>query len=176
VHHLVHDGRLLESGLRNQLGYSTIGFIPSHNAYAALGDRCEQVQEFKVLVRSPHAASIKVIQDAVYNTPPRATKPDRRCRSVALTIRPTTGWRTMSPRYVDDTRTGNCMNVGQPAALRLLVDSLRDRVLDMHVDGFRCDLASALARQLRDVEWLSPFLDLVHQDPHVSQVKLITEP
>ena len=176
VQQFVHDGSLLERGLRNYWGYNTIGFFAPHDGYARFGDRGEQVQEFKLLVRALHAAGIEVILDVVYNHSAEGNQ-----------LGPTLSFRGIDnaayyrladdpASYVDYTGTGNSLNVGQPATLQLIMDSLRYWVLEMHVDGFRFDLAAALARQLHDVDRLSAFFDLVQQDPVVSQVKLIAEP
>jgi isoamylase len=175
VHQFVHDGALLERGLRNCWGYNTIGFFAPHNGYARFGDRGQQVQEFKVLVRALHAAGIEVILDVVYNHTAEGNH-----HGPTLSFRgidnPAYYRLARDPAmYVDYTGTGNSLNVGQPATLQLIMDSLRYWVLEMHVDGFRFDLAAALVRQLHDVDWLSAFFDLVQQDPVASQVKLIAE-
>jgi isoamylase len=176
VHQFVHDGVLEERGLRNYWGYNTIGFFAPHNGYARFGDRGQQVQEFKMLVRALHAAGIEVILDVVYNHTAEGNH-----------LGPVLSFRGIDnpayyrlagnpAAYVDFTGTGNSINVGHPATLQLIMDSLRYWVLEMHVDGFRFDLAAALARQLHDVDWLSAFFVLIQQDPVISQVKLIAEP
>ena len=176
VHQFIDDRALLERGLRNYWGYNTIGFFAPHNGYGRFGDRGQQVQEFKFLVRALHAAGIEVILDVVYN---HSAEGDE--------LGPTLCFRGIdNPRYyrlaedgasyVDYTGTGNSLNVREPATLQLIMDSLRYWVLDMHVDGFRFDLAATLARQFHDVDRLSAFFDLVQQDPVISQVKLIAEP
>jgi isoamylase len=176
VHQFIHDGPLLDRGLRNYWGYNTIGFLAPHNGYARFGDRGQQVQEFKVAVRALHAAGIEVILDVVYNHTAEGNQ-----------LGPTLSFRGIDnakyyrladdPQYyMDYTGTGNSLNVREPASLQLIMDSLRYWVLEMHVDGFRFDLAATLARQFHDVDRLSSFFSLVQQDPVVSQVKLIAEP
>src|SRR4051794_18713058 len=177
VHQFVQDSTLLDKGLRNYWGYNTIGFFAPHNEYASTGQLGQQVQEFKSMVRSMHAAGIEVILDVVYNHTAEGNH-----------MGPTLAFRGIDNRayyrlveddqryYMDYTGTGNSLNVRHPHALQLIMDSLRYWVLDMHVDGFRFDLASALAREFYDVDRLSAFFDLVQQDPVVSQVKLIAEP
>ncbi|MBV8220541.1 MAG: glycogen debranching protein GlgX, partial [Solirubrobacterales bacterium] len=170
------DAALCARGLRNYWGYNTIGFFAPHNGYGYFGDRGEQVWGFKTLVRALHAAGIEVILDVVYN---HTAEGDH--------LGPTLCFRGIdngryyrldddAARYVDYTGTGNALNVREPATLQLIMDSLRYWVLEMHVDGFRFDLAATLARQFHDVDRLSTFFDLVQQDPVVSQVKLIAEP
>ncbi|HEY8318514.1 MAG TPA: glycogen debranching protein GlgX, partial [Amnibacterium sp.] len=177
VHQFVQDSHLTEQGLRNYWGYNTIGFFAPHNEYAAAGQLGEQVQEFKAMVKRFHAAGIEVILDVVYNHTAEGNH-----------LGPTLSMRGIDnaayyklqeddPRFYEDyTGTGNTLNVRQPHALQLLMDSLRYWVLDMHVDGFRFDLAAALAREFYAVDRLSTFFELVQQDPVVSQVKLIAEP
>ncbi|MGI5233109.1 glycogen debranching protein GlgX [Actinoallomurus sp. CA-142502] len=177
VHQFVHDDVLLQRGLSNYWGYNTLGFFAPHNGYAASGSRGEQVQEFKLMVRSLHAAGIEVILDVVYNHTAEGNH-----------LGPTLGFRGIDNRsyyrlvdgdpqyYMDTTGTGNSINVQHPHALQLIMDSLRYWVTEMHVDGFRFDLASTLARELHAVDRLAAFFDLVQQDPIVSQVKLIAEP
>jgi glycogen operon protein len=176
VHQFVQDHHLVQKGLRNYWGYNSIGFLTPHNEYtssAALG----QIQEFKTMVKALHAAGIEVILDVVYNHTAEGNH-----------LGPTLSMRGIDnqayyrlvdndPRYyLDFTGTGNSMNMRHPHVLQLIMDSLRYWVLEMHVDGFRFDLASTLARELHDVDRLSAFFDLVHQDPVISQVKLIAEP
>jgi glycogen operon protein len=177
VHQFVNDHHLLQRGLVNYWGYNTIAYFAPHNAYAAYGQRSQQVQEFKAMVRSLHEAGIEVILDVVYNHTAEGNH-----------MGPTLSFRGIDnaayyrlveddPRYyMDYTGTGNSLNVRHPHALQLIMDSLRYWVLDMHVDGFRFDLAATLAREFYDVDRLAAFFDLVQQDPVVSQVKLIAEP
>ncbi|GAA3626981.1 glycogen debranching protein GlgX [Microbacterium awajiense] len=177
VHQFVNDSILQEQGLSNYWGYNTIAFLAPQNTYASNGQRGEQVQEFKGMVRALHAAGIEVILDVVYNHTAEGNH-----------LGPTLSMRGIDnaayyrleaddPRYYTDyTGTGNSLNAGNPHALQLIMDSLRYWVLEMHVDGFRFDLASALAREFYDVDRLSTFFELVQQDPVVSQVKLIAEP
>src|ERR1700729_2716217 len=177
VHQFVHDSRLVERGLRNYWGYNSIGFLAPHNDYAAGGQRGEQVAEFKAMVRALHEAGIEVILDVVYNHTAEGNQlgPVLSMKGIdnAAYYRLVAG----DPRfYYDTTGTGNSLSVGHPHTLQLIMDSLRYWVTEMHVDGFRFDLASTLAREFYDVDRLSAFFDLVQQDPVVSQVKLIAEP
>jgi len=177
VHQFVHDGHLVDKGLRNYWGYNTIGFFAPHADYSSSGTLGEQVQEFKGMVRAMHEAGIEVILDVVYNHTAEGNH-----------MGPTLSFRGLDnqayyrlvpddPRhYFDTTGTGNSFNMAHPYALQLIMDSLRYWVTECHVDGFRFDLASTLARQFFEVDRLSAFFDLVHQDPIVSQVKLIAEP
>ena len=177
VHQFVHDSTLLDKGLRNYWGYNTIGFFAPHNEYSASGDLGEQVQEFKGMVRSLHDAGIEVILDVVYNHTAEGNH-----------LGPTLSFRGIDNEayyrlvdddpsfYMDYTGTGNSLNMRHPHSLQLIMDSLRYWVLEMHVDGFRFDLASTLAREFYDVDKLSTFFELVQQDPVISQVKLIAEP
>ncbi len=177
VHQFVHDPHLLSRGLRNYWGYNTIGFLAPHNGYSAGGDRGAQVQEFKAMVRSLHEAGIEVLLDVVYN---HTAEGNERGPTLSMRGIDNASYYRLSeedPRYyVDYTGTGNSLQVRDPHVLQLIMDSLRYWVLEMHVDGFRFDLASALAREFYDVDRLSAFFDLVQQDPVVSQVKLIAEP
>ncbi|MBP0460931.1 glycogen debranching protein GlgX [Streptomyces montanisoli] len=176
VHQFVNDHRLSDAGLANYWGYNTIGFFAPHNAYASWGDRGEQVLEFKQAVKALHEAGIEVILDVVYNHTAEGNH-----------LGPTLSFRgldnpqyyrlTDDPRYyMDTTGTGNSLLMRSPHVLQLIMDSLRYWVTEMHVDGFRFDLAATLARQFHEVDRLSSFFDLVQQDPVVSQVKLIAEP
>ncbi len=182
VHHFLNDSVLLDRGLSNYWGYNTISFFAPDTRYSASAARSAaaaggQVQEFKAMVRALHEANIEVILDVVYNHTAEGNH-----------LGPTLCFRGIDnqayyrledgdPRYYRDyTGTGNSLNVRNPHALHLLMDSLRYWVLEMHVDGFRFDLASALAREFYDVDRLSSFFELVQQDPVVSQVKLIAEP
>ena len=177
VHQFVHDSTLAQRGLRNYWGYNTIGFFAPHNDYACFGSRGEQVQEFKTMVRTLHRAGIEVILDVVYNHTAEGNHlgPTLSFRGVDNA----TYYRLVDgdlEHYYDTTGTGNSLNVRNHESLRLIMDSLRYWVTDMHVDGFRFDLAAALAREFHEVDRLSAFFDLVNQDPVVSQVKLIAEP
>ncbi len=177
VHHFLTEGFLAERGLTNYWGYSTIGFLAPHSGYAATGHRGEQVGEFKELVKAMHAAGIEVILDVVYN---HTNEGNERGPTLSLRgIDNASYYRLPSDdrsRHVDFTGTGNSLNVQHPAALRLVMDSLRYWVTDMHVDGFRFDLATTLARDTHEFDRHAAFFDLVHQDPVVSRVKLIAEP
>ena len=174
VHAFLDDRHLVERGLRNYWGYNTIGFFAPEHRYSASG----KVGEFKTMVRTLHAAGIEVILDVVYNHTAEGNQlgPDA-VRFAASTTRPTTAWCRDNPRYYKDfTGCGNTLNMQHPRVLQLLMDSLRYWVTEMHVDGFRFDLASALARELHAVDRLSAFFDILRQDPVLSQVKLIAEP
>jgi glycogen operon protein len=177
VHQFVHDSHLVDRGQRNYWGYNTIGFFAPHNDYAGSGQRGQQVQEFKAMVKSLHAEGLEVILDVVYNHTAEGSQ-----------LGPTLSFRGIdnasyyrlaedSPQhYYDTTGTGNTLLMRHPHVLQLIMDSLRYWAIEMHVDGFRFDLASSLARQFHEVDRLSAFFDLVQQDPIVSQVKLIAEP
>jgi glycogen operon protein len=177
VHQFVQDSTLIEQGLRNYWGYNSICFLAPHNEYSSSGTDGQQVQEFKSMVRTLHDHGIEVILDVVYNHTAEGNH-----------LGPTLAYRGIDnpayyrlmpddPRYyMDYTGTGNTLNMRHPHVLQLLMDSLRYWVNDMHVDGFRFDLASTLARELHAVDKLSAFFDLIQQDPVVSQVKLIAEP
>jgi len=177
VHQFVHDAHLVERGLRNYWGYNSIGFLAPHNEYSASGQRGEQVAEFKAMVRALHEAGIEVILDVVYNHTAEGNHlgPVLSMKGIDNAAY----YRLVSddPRfYYDTTGTGNSLNVRHPHTLQLIMDSLRYWVTEMHVDGFRFDLAATLARQFHEVDRLSAFFDLIQQDPVVSQVKLIAEP
>ncbi len=177
VHQFVHDHRLAEAGLRNYWGYNSIGFLAPHNGYASRGQRGEQVQEFKQMVKTLHAAGMEVILDVVYNHTAEGNHEGPMLSFKGLDN--AAYYRLMADdpnHYMDYTGTGNSMNMRHPHVLQLIMDSLRYWVTEMHVDGFRFDLASTLARELHDVDRLSAFFDLIQQDPVVSQVKLIAEP
>jgi isoamylase len=177
VHQFVHDSILLDRGRRNYWGYNSIGYLAPHNEYSARGQRGEQVQEFKHLVKTLHEAGIEVILDVVYNHTAEGSHlgPILSFKGIdnAAYYRLKNDHRR---HYMDYTGTGNTLNMRNPHVLQLIMDSLRYWVLDMHVDGFRFDLAATLARELHDVDRLSAFFDLIQQDPIVSQVKLIAEP
>jgi glycogen operon protein len=177
VHQFVSEHALVARGLTNYWGYNTVGFFAPHNAYSSSGQRGEQVQEFKAMVRTLHEAGIEVILDVVYN---HTAEGDHLGPTLSFRGIDNAAYYRLSDsdrRYnLDYTGCGNSLNVRHPHALQLIMDSLRYWVLEMHVDGFRFDLASALAREFHDVDRLSAFFDLVQQDPVVSQVKLIAEP
>ena len=177
IHHIADEHFLGDRGLTNYWGYSTIGFLAPHSGYAATGTRGEQVREFKGMVKALHHAGIEVILDVVYNHTAEGGHlgPSLSFRGVDNL----SYYRTVpgDPRhYMDYTGTGNSLNPAHPSVLRLIMDSLRYFVIECHVDGFRFDLASALARELHDVDRLSAFFDIIHQDPVLSRVKLIAEP
>jgi isoamylase len=177
VHHIADEGFLHERGLTNYWGYSTIGYFAPHALYAATGTSGEQVREFKGMVKALHRAGLEVILDVVYNHTAEGNHlgPMLSFKGVDNA----SYYRLMpdDPRYyMDFTGTGNSLNPVHPTVLRLIMDSLRYFVHDCHVDGFRFDLASALAREFYDVDRLSSFFDVIHQDPVLSQVKLIAEP
>ncbi|MDL5158638.1 glycogen debranching protein GlgX [Actinomycetospora termitidis] len=182
VHQFVHDDALVQRGLRNYWGYNTIAFFAPHFGYASAGPTGttapgSQVQEFKAMVRDLHAAGIEVILDVVYNHTAEGNH-----QGPTLSMRGIDNqayYRLVDDQpqyYMDYTGTGNSLNVRHPHTLQLIMDSLRYWVTEMHVDGFRFDLASTLAREFYDVDRLSTFFDLVQQDPVISQVKLIAEP
>jgi len=177
VHQFIHDARLVKRGLRNYWGYNSIGYLAPHNGYASRGQLGQQVQEFKQMVKSLHEAGLEVILDVVYN---HTAEGNHLGPMLCFKgIDNAAYYRLMDddPRfYMDYTGTGNSLNMRHPHVLQLIMDSLRYWVLEMHVDGFRFDLASTLAREFHEVDKLSAFLDLVQQDPLVSQVKLIAEP
>jgi isoamylase len=177
IHHIADEGFLAERGLSNYWGYSSIGFLAPHALYAATGRRGEQVREFQGMVKALHRAGIEVILDVVYNHTAEGNHlgPMLAFRGVDNE----SYYRVMpeTPRfYKDYTGTGNSLNPAHPSVLRLIMDSLRYFVGNCHVDGFRFDLASALAREFHEVDKLSAFFDIIHQDPILSQVKLIAEP
>lgn len=176
VHHFINDKILIDKGLSNYWGYNTIGYFAPDIRYSSSGTTGGQVNEFKQMVKELHKANIEVILDVVYNHTAEGNH-----------LGPTLSFRgydnssyyrlTDNKRYyMDYTGTGNTLNARMPAVLRLIMDSLRYWILDMHVDGFRFDLAATLARELHEVDRLSAFFDIIHQDPVISQVKLIAEP
>jgi isoamylase len=177
VHQFLPEQALTARGLANYWGYNTIGFLAPHNKYSSAGQRGEQVGEFKAMVKAMHSAGIEVILDVVYN---HTAEGDGRGPTLSFRGIDNAAYYRIDDRerwrYVDYTGCGNSLNVRHPHSLQLIMDSLRYWTLEMHVDGFRFDLASALARELHDVDRLSTFFDLVQQDPVVSQVKLIAEP
>jgi isoamylase len=177
VHQFVQDSTLVERGLRNYWGYNSIGYLAPHNEYSAGGQCGEQVLEFKHLVKTMHAAGIEVILDVVYNHTAEGNHlgPMLSFKGIDNAAY----YRLVGDKrryYMDYTGTGNTLNMRNPHVLQLIMDSLRYWVNEMHVDGFRFDLAATLARELHDVDRLSSFFDLIQQDPVVSQVKLIAEP
>ena len=177
VHAFLDDKHLIDQGLRNYWGYNTINFFAPDARYSSAGDTGGQVTEFKSMVKAFHAAGIEVILDVVYNHTAEGSR-----------LGPTISFRGIDNAnyyrlvedqarfYMDYTGTGNTLNARQPQVLKLIMDSLRYWVQEMHVDGFRFDLASALAREFHDVDRLSAFFDVIHQDPVISRVKLIAEP
>ncbi len=177
VHQFVNDGTLVEKGLSNYWGYNTIGFFAPQNTYSSTGGREQEVQEFKAMVRDLHRAGIEVILDVVYNHTAEGNH-----------MGPTLSFKGIDNAayyrlveddkqfYMDYTGTGNSLNVRHPHSLQLIMDSLRYWVTEMHVDGFRFDLASTLAREFYSVDKLSTFFEMIQQDPVISQVKLIAEP
>jgi glycogen operon protein len=177
VHQFIQDHHLVERGLSNYWGYNTIGYFAPHSHYSSTGENGQQVQEFKAMVRELHRHDIEVILDVVYNHTAEGNH-----------MGPTLCFRGVDNcayyrlveddrrYYMDYTGTGNSLHARHPHVLQLIMDSLRYWVLHMHVDGFRFDLAATLAREFYDVDRLSTFFDLVHQDPVASQVKLIAEP
>jgi glycogen operon protein len=176
VHQFVHDAPLLARGLRNFWGYQSIGYFAPHNEYASSGERGEQVDDFKAMVRGLHAAGLEVILDVVYNHTAEGGEP-----GPTLCFRGLDNgsyYRLQEDRsgYIDDTGTGNTLDTHQPQTLRLVMDSLRYWVQEMHVDGFRFDLAASLGRAASDFDPHSAFLEAIGQDPVLSQVKLIAEP
>lgn len=177
THHFVLDRTLVEKGLTNYWGYNTIGYFAPHALYSSAGRLGQQVTEFKDMVKALHRAGIEVILDVVYNHTAEGNHlgPTLCFRGIDNPVY----YRLMgdNPRfYMDYTGTGNTLNMMEPTVLRLIMDSLRYWVQEMHVDGFRFDLASTLARELHDVDKLGGFFDIIQQDPVISQVKLIAEP
>ncbi|WP_217915230.1 glycogen debranching protein GlgX [Miltoncostaea marina] len=177
VHHIADEEHLVRKGLTNYWGYSSIGYFAPHRGYAATGAAGEGVREFKGMVKALHRAGIEVILDVVYNHTAEGNHLGPMLSFKGIDNLSYYRCAPDDPRhYVDFTGTGNSLNPVNPSVLRLIMDSLRYWVTEMHVDGFRFDLASALARELWDVNKLSAFFDIIHQDPVLSQVKLIAEP
>jgi len=175
VHYPIDERFLVERGRSNYWGYNTLGFFAPHPRYAA-GGATGAVDEFKAMVRSLHAAGIEVILDVVYN---HTAEGDQRGPTLSLRGIDNSAYYRLAAdrsRYMDFTGCGNSLNVAHPRVLQLIMDSLRYWVLEMHVDGFRFDLASALARELLEVDRLGSFFDIIAQDPVLSEVKLIAEP
>jgi glycogen operon protein len=177
VHHIADESFLLEEGLSNYWGYSSIGYFAPHAAYSSSGTRGEQVREFKAMVKALHSAGIEVILDVVFN---HTAEGNHLGPMLSFKGVDNPGYYRLSPEdpryYMDFTGTGNSLNSVNPAVLRMIMDSLRYWVNECHVDGFRFDLAATLARELYEVNRLSSFFDVIHQDPVLSQVKLIAEP
>jgi isoamylase len=177
VHHFVNDDHLEKKGLSNYWGYNSIGYFAPHCRYSSSGILGQQVTEFKEMVKKLHAAGLEVILDVVYNHTGEGNH-----MGPALCFRGADNaayYRLIAKNrryYMDYTGTGNSLNMMHPRVLQLIMDSLRYWILEMHVDGFRFDLASTLARELHEVNRLSAFFDIVHQDPVISRVKLIAEP
>ncbi|MGB7979313.1 MAG: glycogen debranching protein GlgX [Candidatus Nanopelagicales bacterium] len=177
IHQFVQDRFLVTQGRRNYWGYNTIGFFAPHNEYAATGTMGEQVTEFKGMVRQLHMAGIEVLLDVVYNHTAEGNEHGPTLSFKGIDNPDYYRLVDADPRhYFDTTGTGNSMNVSSAHTLQLILDSLRYWITEMHVDGFRFDLASTLAREVHDVDKLSTFFDLVAQDPVVSTTKLIAEP
>ena len=176
VHRFIHDKRLADLGLRNYWGYNSIGYFAPHDEYASGRRPSAAVAEFKQMVKTLHQAGIEVILDVVYN---HTAEGDHLGPMLCFRGIDNAYYYRLAEdrrRYLDYTGTGNSLNMRNPHVLQLIMDSLRYWVTEMHVDGFRFDLASALARELHDVDRLSAFFDLIQQDPVIAQVKLIAEP
>ena len=177
VHHHAYERHLVEHNLSNYWGYNTLAFFALDTRYAAATQPAEAVREFKRMVRVLHAAGLEVILDVVYN---HTAEGNHLGPTLSLRGIDNAAYYRLSPEnrryYVDFTGCGNTLNMVHPRVLQLIMDSLRYWVLDMHVDGFRFDLASTLARELHEVDKLGAFFDIIHQDPVLSQVKLIAEP
>ena len=177
VHQFVHNDRLQKQGLSNYWGYDTIGFFAPHNEYSSAGQLGRQVHEFKSMVKALHQAGIEVILDVVYN---HTAEGNHLGPTLSFRGLDNAAYYRLDPedprRYIDYTGTGNTLNMLHPHVLQMMMDSLRYWVTEMHVDGFRFDLASSLARGLHEVDRLSAFFDLIHQDPVVGRAKLIAEP
>ena len=177
VHHFVDPQHLVEQDLTNFWGYDSIGYFAPESRYSSAGRNGEQVHEFKEMVKALHAAGLEVILDVVYNHTAEGNELGPTLCFKGIDNRSYYRLVEDSPRfYYDVTGTGNSLNAGSPATLQMIMDSLRYWVSEMHVDGFRFDLASALARQFYDVDKLSAFFDIIHQDPTLAHVKLIAEP
>lgn len=177
VHHFLSEHSVEQRGLVNYWGYNTLAYLAPHGPYSASGDAGGQVREFKEMVKAFHAAGIEVILDVVYNHSAEGNQLGPLLSLKGLDNRAYYRLDPANPRhYVDFSGTGNTLNMANAQPLQLMMDSLRYWILDMHVDGFRFDLAAALARGLHDMDRLSSFFDLMHQDPVINQVKLIAEP
>ncbi|MFF4212745.1 glycogen debranching protein GlgX [Streptomyces sp. NPDC001796] len=176
VHQFAHEDHLLGRSLRNYWGYNSIGYFAPHAAYASTGTAGQQVGEFKRMVKALHSAGIEVILDVVYNHTAEAGELGPTLSLKGIDNRGYYRLQSDARRYADYTGCGNTLHVVQPQVLRLITDSLRYWVTEMGVDGFRFDLAAALARSMHDVDMLSPFLAVIAQDPVLRRVKLIAEP
>ncbi|HEX4493649.1 MAG TPA: glycogen debranching protein GlgX [Acidimicrobiia bacterium] len=177
IHHIADESYLTDRGLSNYWGYSSIGYLAPHSEYAATGKNGPQLTEFKGMVKALHRAGIEVILDVVYNHTAEGNHLGPMLSFRGIDNESYYRLATENPRYyVDYTGTGNSLNPVHPSVLRLIMDSLRYFVVECHVDGFRFDLASALAREFHEVNRLSAFFDIIFQDPVLSQVKLIAEP
>jgi isoamylase len=177
VHQFVHDRHLIDKGLRNYWGYNSICYFAPHSEYSSSGDRGQQVQEFRQMVYDLHEAGIEVILDVVYNHTAEGNHLGPMLSYKGIDNPAYYRLVEDDPQYyMDYTGTGNSLNMRHPVVLQLIMDSLRYWITEMHVDGFRFDLAAALARELKDVDRLSAFFDIIHQDPVINQVKLIAEP
>jgi glycogen operon protein len=177
IHYHLDDRHLIEKGLTNYWGYNSLGYFAPHPEYATVEDARESVQQFKRMVRGLHAAGLEVILDVVYN---HTAEGNQMGPTLSMRGVDNASYYRLSPEdpryYMDFTGCGNSLNMRHPRVLQLIMDSLRYWVLEMHVDGFRFDLASTLARELHAVDKLGAFFDIIHQDPVLSQVKLIAEP
>ncbi|MFD3553153.1 glycogen debranching protein GlgX [Streptomyces goshikiensis] len=176
VHQFAHEDHLLRRGLRNYWGYNSVGYFAPHAGYSSSGTAGQQVGEFKRMVRALHAAGIEVILDVVYNHTAEAGELGPTLSLRGIDNRGYYRLQSDQRRYADYTGCGNTLHAGRPHVLRLITDSLRYWVTEMGVDGFRFDLAAALARSMHDVDMLSPFLAVIAQDPVLRRVKLIAEP
>jgi glycogen operon protein len=177
VHQFIHDDRLVRQGLKNYWGYNSIGYLAPHNGYASSDAPGWLVQEFKQMVKMLHEAGIEVILDVVYNHTAEGNHLGPTLSFKGIDNAAYYRLKPDEPRYyMDYTGTGNSLNMRHPHVLQLIMDSLRYWVLEMHVDGFRFDLAATLARELHEVDRLSAFFDVIQQDPVISQAKLIAEP
>lgn len=176
VHQFAHEDHLLRRGLRNYWGYNSVGYFAPHAGYSASGTAGQQVGEFKRMVKALHAAGIEVILDVVYNHTAEAGELGPTLSLRGVDNRGYYRLQSDQRRYADYTGCGNTLHAGRPHVLRLITDSLRYWVTEMGVDGFRFDLAAALARSMHDVDMLSPFLAVIAQDPVLRRVKLIAEP
>ena len=177
VHHHNDEWHLIQRGLKNYWGYNTLAYFAPDLRYASSAAPLDILREFKMMVRALHAAGLEVILDVVYN---HSAEGNQRGPTLSLRGIDNASYYRLHPQnprlYQDFTGTGNTLNMRSPRVLQLIMDSLRYWVLEMHVDGFRFDLASALARELHEVDKLGAFFDIIHQDPVLSQVKLIAEP